>query len=229
MKIIPFPGGGVERPDEAWLTELEAALDGSAEGPRADSWRELRGDVRALAPPISPEFERELSKRIADRSARASLGQPPRSQQSHSPKPPHRLKWPHRRFGWLRPSRPALAAVSVAFAVVVVVLIAAPSATGWSHGRELPEVVVDCCSSTEHLGPAVGPDEGAAAARAKPGGPRPAAWRQRPGTAGKLRMHPLRVAGPQTPGRVQQLAPRSASRRRPARCRRPPTACSHSW
>ena len=72
MKIIPFPGGGVERPDEAWLTELEAALDGSAEGPRADSWRELRGDVRALAPPISPEFERELSKRIADRSARAS-------------------------------------------------------------------------------------------------------------------------------------------------------------
>ena len=67
MKIIPFPGGGAERLDEDWLTELEAALDGSAEGPHADSWRELHGDVRALVPPMSPEFERELSERIAER------------------------------------------------------------------------------------------------------------------------------------------------------------------
>ncbi len=56
MKVIPFPSGGAERPDDAWLAELEAALSGSAEGPGADSWRELRGDVRALAPPMSPEL-----------------------------------------------------------------------------------------------------------------------------------------------------------------------------
>jgi hypothetical protein len=60
MKIIPFPGGDSTSPDEAWLAELEAALNGDGEGASADSWRELRADVRALAPPMDPEFEREL-------------------------------------------------------------------------------------------------------------------------------------------------------------------------
>ncbi len=139
MKVIPFPGGGAERPDEAWLTELEAALDGSAEGPRADSWRELRGDVRALVPPMSPEFERELSKRIAERSARSTPKRfalngfaisrsalkgfgPGRSAPKGSTS-----KQPQRRLGRLRwPSRPALAGVSAACAVIAAVLIAAP-------------------------------------------------------------------------------------------------------
>ena len=119
MKVIPFPSRGAERPDEAWLTELEAALDGTAEGPRADSWRELRGDVRALVPPMSPEFERELGERIAERSARSA------SKRS-APKV-STPKQPQRRLGWLRrPNRPALAAVSVACAVIAAVLIAAP-------------------------------------------------------------------------------------------------------
>jgi hypothetical protein len=115
MKVIPFPSGGAERPDEAWLSELEAALDGTAEGPRADSWRELRADVRALAPPMNPAFERELGERIAERRARAA------------PKQPHRPKQPYRRLGWLhRPSRRALAGVSVVCTVIAVVLIVAP-------------------------------------------------------------------------------------------------------
>jgi Domain of unknown function (DUF4349) len=119
MKVIPFPSRGAERPDEACLTELEAALDGTAEGPRADSWRELRGDVRALVPPMSPEFERELGERIAERSARSA------SKRS-APKV-STPKQPQRRLGWLRrPNRPALAAVSVACAVIAAVLIAAP-------------------------------------------------------------------------------------------------------
>jgi len=132
MKVIPFPGGGAERPDEVWLIELEAALDGSAEGPRADSWRELRGDVRALVPPMSPELERELSKRIAERSARSEVGQPHRGKRSYRSKEQdrsgqrHPFRESHRRFGWLRPTRPALAAVSVACAVIAAVLIAAP-------------------------------------------------------------------------------------------------------
>ncbi len=33
----------------------------------ADPWRELREDVRALAPPISPEFERRLGEQLAAR------------------------------------------------------------------------------------------------------------------------------------------------------------------
>jgi len=53
MRVIPFPGGrdgGREvDPDESWLSELEAALNGTGEGPSADSWRALREDVRAQA------------------------------------------------------------------------------------------------------------------------------------------------------------------------------------
>ena len=69
MRIIPFPGRKAI-PDEAWHTELEAALDGDGEGSAADSWRELREDVRALAPPMAPEFEHQLRERIGERSAR---------------------------------------------------------------------------------------------------------------------------------------------------------------
>src|ERR1700677_1656939 len=124
MKVIPFPGAGAERPDEAWLAELEAALDGTAEGPRADSWRELREDVRALAPPMNPEFERELGERMAERRARSALKQP------------HRPKQPRRRRGWLRPpSRPALAGGSVVCTVIAVVLVAAP----WRQGGHVVE------------------------------------------------------------------------------------------
>jgi hypothetical protein len=119
MKIIPFPGGDAQRPDEAWLTELEAALNGAGEGPRADSWRELRGDVRALVPPMSHEFERELSERIAERIARSASKRAVLKVSTP--------KQPQRRLGWLRwPSRPALAGVAVACAVIAAVLIAAP-------------------------------------------------------------------------------------------------------
>jgi len=69
MRIIPFPGRGETGPEEAFSAELEAALDGDGVGPVAESWRELRSDVRALAPSMAPEFERRLAGRIAERSA----------------------------------------------------------------------------------------------------------------------------------------------------------------
>jgi hypothetical protein len=76
MRIIPFPGDGHTVSEQAWQAEVEAALSGESEGAVADSWRELRGDVRALAPPMSPEFERrlraELEARMARRRARAT-------------------------------------------------------------------------------------------------------------------------------------------------------------
>src|ERR1700688_802105 len=65
MRIISFPDGD-QVGLEAWLTELEAALDGTAIDPRAISWRELREDVRALAPPMTGEFEHELAQRIGE-------------------------------------------------------------------------------------------------------------------------------------------------------------------
>jgi len=114
MKVIPFPGGGSASPDEAWLAELEAALNGEREGAVADSWRELCQDVRMLAPPMDPEFECQLRARIAERGASSAV------------------KQPYRRLGWLRPAArlPAAAAVAVIGAVIVAVVIGGPWRTG---------------------------------------------------------------------------------------------------
>src|SRR6202035_2764008 len=75
MRIIPFPDDGHTVSEQAWQAEVEAALSGESEGAVADSWRELRGEVRALAPPMSREFEQrlkgELERRMARRRTRA--------------------------------------------------------------------------------------------------------------------------------------------------------------
>jgi hypothetical protein len=115
MKIIPFPGGSDVGPEENWAAELEAALIGTSDGPRADSWRELREDVRATAPPIAPEFERELGKRIAERRKRRG-----------------RLRRLGGRLGLLgAPRRPLAAALISGIGVLVAVsLIVSP----WSGG-----------------------------------------------------------------------------------------------
>jgi hypothetical protein len=68
MKLVPFPRRGDEA-DDALVAGLEAALSGESTGAEAESWRELRADVRTLAPPISAELERELWTRIEARSA----------------------------------------------------------------------------------------------------------------------------------------------------------------
>ena len=66
MRIIAFPGGEESSPsEETWLAELDAALSDQAGGPAADSWRELRADVRSLAPPVSPEFMQSLERELA--------------------------------------------------------------------------------------------------------------------------------------------------------------------
>jgi hypothetical protein len=73
MKVIAFPGGeGGSPSEETWLAELDAALSDQAEGPAADAWRELRADVRALAPPASPEFMQSLERELAGHSSAGS-------------------------------------------------------------------------------------------------------------------------------------------------------------
>jgi hypothetical protein len=74
MRIVPFPGRDETGPEDAWQAELEAALSGEAEGAAADVWRELRADVRALAPAMTPEFECELGERLAVQGARGPRG-----------------------------------------------------------------------------------------------------------------------------------------------------------
>jgi Domain of unknown function (DUF4349) len=188
MKVIPFPGGGSASPDEAWLAELEAALNGEGEGAIANSWRELRDDVRTLAPPMDPDFERQLSERIAERGERSAP------------------KQPHRRLGWLRPpgrlgSAAAIAAVG---AVIVAVVIAGPWRTGTNPIEALshqPGASSNAgrAESFDHLG--VSAPKGAIHA-AKNAAAEPSAS----ASAGAAANAPVIASGAAAaPGRVQQL------------------------
>src|SRR5450759_5330053 len=138
MRIVPFPAGNAASQSEAWCVALEAALNGTAKGPAADSWRELRDDVRALAPPMTSDFERHLEEEIIRHSARAranpisasdgsGTGDTPRSARSATPGSQTGRSGASRlpgRLGWLvRSGRyrvPALAGmVCVVIAAVV--------------------------------------------------------------------------------------------------------------
>ncbi|MGD0452382.1 MAG: DUF4349 domain-containing protein [Solirubrobacteraceae bacterium] len=105
MRVIAFPGGDGAPAEQSWAAELDAALSGRVEGPAADSWRELREDVRSLAPPVSPELMQRLERELAV-----------------SPAAPAR---PPRRLARLRAlGRPQLAgAVAVAAALAVAVIV----------------------------------------------------------------------------------------------------------
>jgi hypothetical protein len=109
MRIIPFPDRGDVGPDQNWLSELELALSGAGNDQRAESWRQLREDVRALAAPMSPEFERELRGRIAGWESRPST------------------KGPGRWWGWiLRPRLLATGTAGIAGVLVALLLITEP-------------------------------------------------------------------------------------------------------
>lgn len=71
MRIITFPGGDAAGPDDAWVIELESALSGGSEGPAAESWRQLRDDVRSLASPMAPGFELRLTEQLERPRTRA--------------------------------------------------------------------------------------------------------------------------------------------------------------
>jgi hypothetical protein len=67
MKIVPFPQSEGP-PDEQTVAEIEAALRGEAVGAEAEGWRELRADVRTLAPAMSDEFALTLYESIEGRA-----------------------------------------------------------------------------------------------------------------------------------------------------------------
>lgn len=116
MRIVQFPTAhGDDGAERAWLEQLESALDGDAQGPAAESWRELRDDVRSLTPAMSADFERELRERILERD---------------------RARVP-RKLRLARPSRPAIAA---AFSFAVVALVALVAVAPW-RGGHAPEAV----------------------------------------------------------------------------------------
>ena len=135
MRIIPFPGRGEASRDESWHTELDAALTGEADGSTADSWRELCEDVRALAPPMAPGFERQLGERIAERGATrrpaADLaGASTVAAPAALPDPPRPGRGSGRLDRWLdwlrRPRHLGTAATIVISAVIAAAVIAGP-------------------------------------------------------------------------------------------------------
>ncbi len=195
MRIVPFPGRGDVDPEENRVFELEAALSGDREGPMADSWRELREDVRALAPPIAPEFERELRERLLERGARPA------------PKP-------HRRVQWLRsPGRLSAAAGIATIGAVVVVFVAGP----WRAGPRPIEAVPPqrAVSSTPGLSTptgAVRADKGAAAANSAsaPSSSTASAPSGAASTAGRVQQLGASMSLAATPTDVQVVADRVA-------------------
>jgi hypothetical protein len=150
MRIIPFPSRGQASADEAFQIELEAALNGAGDGSAADHWRELREDVRALAPAMDPAFERQLRARISEGGANrrryeASSSADSAADTARSPLPaslPHSSGLtaspghPHRRLGRLRGHRrlAGVAGVVAAAAVIAVaVVVASPRSASTPH------------------------------------------------------------------------------------------------
>jgi Domain of unknown function (DUF4349) len=162
MRIVPFLGRAPLGPSDTLIAELEAALSGDLVGAPADSWRLLRDDVRALAPPPAPEFERRVRSRMADlRGPRARgvsrSGSPvagpsampagpvsarPASAGQAIPDPPAVRR--RRRFARLRPPGLLGAAAGVAATAVVAaaVLVAGPFGAGPGPGGTLSSPTV---------------------------------------------------------------------------------------
>jgi len=199
MRIVPFTArediGSPGAPDERWLSELEAALNGASEGPGADSWRELRDDVRALAPSMAPEFERELRERIAERAHSAARSAP---------------EQPRRRAGWRRaPARlGAAAGVAAIAAVIAAAIVAGPWRTGAAGPIEAPShqpAAPSTAGRAETSTPGVGEPKGAlraAKSAAAQGGASASA-----GAASNAPASAPAAGGVgSAPGRVQQLA-----------------------
>lgn len=69
MRILRFPSEEPLPDQGAWVAELEAALEDDGQGPAAESWRQLRSDVRSLAPPIDPDFAARLALELQRRAA----------------------------------------------------------------------------------------------------------------------------------------------------------------
>jgi uncharacterized protein DUF4349 len=171
MRIVPFPRPGNAGDDEVFVAELEAALRGESNGADAESWRELRADVRSLARPMSVEFERALHEQIELHAA--------------NPRPPDRgrrsarsaLARARASFGSGRRARLIALAGACAIAAAVVLAVAAP----WrgSHDARIANAVFSPSSTVsaprssaaraDELGPSGASSKAAAHARSAQG------------------------------------------------------------
>lgn len=132
MRIINFPSRSEPTSaEDGWASELEAALDGRRQGPHAETWRQLREQVRSSAPPMTPEFDRKLRAQLAE------------LQRPAVPKRGHPLAW------LLRPSHLGLVATLVLGTIVALVII-----TGQRPSRPAPQTVTAPRSASAIAAPA---------------------------------------------------------------------------
>jgi hypothetical protein len=199
MRLIVFPGGEHAPCDETWVAELDAALDGGARGPAANAWRELRGDVRSLAPPVSDELMRRLERELAIPGAAAiapAASAPAAARSSVSQR--RRLAALRERMSPRRLGRPRMAAATALVAVLAVVAVLAGSgrlAGSAQPGRSASPQAVPRSSVAGPL-------------RAAGSAPVRSAHGAAAGAAGDLETSAPVASQPAAaaPGRVQQLA-----------------------
>jgi hypothetical protein len=215
MRIVSFPADEPLPGQEAWTAELEAALRGESQRPDARAWRELRDDVRALAPSMTPAFEVRLAQELERRGAlegRAGEAET-RMRSQDSAESPRRISGGdtsaslpgafarHRRGSWSLAShrRSALGAV---VATMAVALVAALLISG-SHGST---PVMSPAPTQRTPGAALSPSTRgpkAAASPSRSSTPAPSATSE--GSSASA-VAPNATGAFSAPGRVQQLA-----------------------
>jgi len=225
MRVIPFPSDEPLPGHEEWIVDLQAALDGRAQGAAADAWRELRGDVRSLAPPMTPESRASLERRLAHAGAlgtNAPAAQPlPAHQDSSGAARAASTREPregsHRALARVRRAprtlathrRPAVAAATAAAIALVGGLVAWQGGPGSSVETNAPtqKAPAVTSSSTSHTPSAAGssPAAHASSKTFEKSAPTPGAASGAQSAAPSSPLEGGAVAG-QASGRVQQLA-----------------------
>ncbi len=190
MRVIAFPGGDGTPPRDTWAAELDAALSGEAEGPAADAWRELRKDVRSLAPPMSPELTQRLERELALPAAGSG--------QKRQPK---RLLVHLRALG--RPQLAGAGALATALMVAVAAIVIGVGGFGGTRESSPTAEKALPAQSRPDLEAAGGSFASGAVASPAPASPTPTS----PGAASPGAASPGAASpGAAAPGRVQQLA-----------------------
>jgi hypothetical protein len=197
MRVVPFPTRDETRAEQVWLAELEAALGGNSNDPGAISWRELRADVRGLAPAMRPEFAHELRARL---------------EQEH--KRPYGMSNPTRRargLGWLAAHRPqAVALASGLAALIAAGAIVIPSGGGGgvpSRDGALSRLGVSSGPAVMRSTPAHVQEEPAVVPRAAAGASNSAvAPSSSAGAQARLQQRAASVTLGASPGEVQTVA-----------------------
>ncbi|HXN38481.1 MAG TPA: DUF4349 domain-containing protein, partial [Solirubrobacteraceae bacterium] len=214
MRLVPSPG----RHEDAWHDDIETALHGEDGGAAGAAWRELRADVRALAPPMSADFERLLSERVQEWTAA-----PPHDEAG----PERRL--PRRGFKRLRLPPGRLRAVGLLATVACTLAIAGLVAASLQPGGQSARNELQPASTrpatrrgrADNLGPATPSaaakaSEGASggvsnAGRAEASASAPASGEGALSAPGHVQQLAASVTLSSSPGEVQSLADRVTS------------------